>query len=182
MDMDEKNVATFGCGCFWCIEAIFKQLRGVKKVISGYSGGHVENPTYEQVCAGDTGHAESVQIVYDPGEISYDELLEVFWKTHDPTIRNRQGNDIGPQYRSVVFYHTPDQRKLAEACRDKLGAERIWNRPIVTEIEEFTKFWPAETYHQDYYENNPSNTYCSSVIMPKIEKFRRTFAISLKDR
>ena len=183
--MRNKNnykLATFGGGCFWCTEAIFKKLQGVKKAVPGYSGGDAENPTYEQVCAGDTGHAESVQIAYDPDEISYDELLEVFWKTHDPTTRNRQGNDIGPQYRSVVFYHSADQKRLAESCREKLEAEHIWNSPIVTEIEEFTKFWPAEPYHRDYYENNPSNTYCSLVVTPKIEKFKRSFADRLKDR
>jgi len=179
--MDEINLATFGGGCFWCTEAIFRKLRGVKKVVAGYSGGHAENPTYEQVCTGDTGHAESVQIAFNPEEISYDELLEVFWKTHDPTTRNRQGNDIGSQYRSVIFHHTPDQKKVAESCRDMLEAERIWNRPIVTEIEEFTRFWPAEDYHQDYYANNPSNAYCASVIMPKVEKFRRVFADRLKE-
>ncbi len=171
----EHIMATFGSGCFWCTEAIFRRIKGIKSVVSGYSGGHVKNPSYEQVCAGDTGHAESVQITYDPGIISYDELLEIFWKTHDPTTRNRQGNDIGTQYRSVVFYHDPDQKEIAESYRDKLEAEHIWSRPIVTEIEAFTEFWPAETYHHDYYKNNPSNPYCAAVITPKIEKFTKIF-------
>ena len=179
-DYTEYSLATFGGGCFWCTEAIFSRLKGIKNVVPGYSGGHVENPTYEQVCAGNTGHAECIQTAFNPGEISYDELLEVFWKTHNPTTRNRQGNDIGPQYRSVVFYHTPDQKRLAESYRNKLGKDRIWNSPIVTSIEPFTKFWPAEPYHQNYYENNPSNNYCGLVIRPKIEKFNQIFRNRLK--
>jgi peptide-methionine (S)-S-oxide reductase len=176
----ERQVATFGSGCFWCTEAIFQRLDGVEKVVSGYSGGHVENPTYEQVCTGTTGHAESIQITYDPSKASYDELLEVFWKTHDPTTRNRQGNDVGPQYRSVIFYHNPEQKKLAESYKGKLEAERIWTRPVVTEIVPFTRFWPAEDYHQNYYNNNPSKGYCSIVITPKIEKFKKIFRDRLK--
>lgn len=179
--MDGKNefkLATFGSGCFWCNQAIFKRLEGVEEVVAGYSGGTVENPTYEQVCTGTTGHAESIQITYDPAKISYDELLEVFWKTHDPTTRNRQGYDVGPQYRSVIFYHDAEQKRLAESYKKKLKEEGIWDRPIVTEIEPFTKFWPAESYHQDYYDKNPSQSYCTVVITPKIEKFSKVF----KDR
>ena len=182
--MDGKTdlkLATFGNGCFWCTEAIFQRLNGVEKVMPGYSGGHVENPTYEQVCTGTTGHAESIQITYDPAKISYDALLEVFWKTHDPTTKNRQGNDIGPQYRSVVFYHDPGQKKLAESYKTKLETEKIWDRPIVTEIVPFSKFWPAEDYHRNYYENNPSKGYCSLVITPKIEKFKKIFKERLKN-
>ena len=174
------RLATFGSGCFWCNEAIFKRLAGVERVVSGYSGGSVENPTYEQVCTGTTGHAESIQITYDPTKVSYDELLEVFWKTHDPTTKNRQGNDVGPQYRSVIFYHDEDQKRLAESYKVKLEAEGIWDRPIVTEIVPFTKFWPAEFYHQNYYDDNPTKSYCRVVITPKIEKFKKIFKDRLK--
>jgi peptide-methionine (S)-S-oxide reductase len=176
----ELKLATFGGGCFWCTEAIFQRLKGVEKVVSGYSGGHVDNPTYEQVCAGNTGHAESIQISYDPAKVAYDSLLEVFWKTHDPTTRNRQGNDFGPQYRSVIFYHDAEQKKLAESYKAKLETEHIWNRPIVTEIVQYTKFWPAEDYHQNYYNNNLSKGYCTIIITPKIEKFRKIFKDRLK--
>lgn len=182
MAENEFKLATFGSGCFWCTQAIFQRLDGVEKAVSGYSGGHVDNPSYEQVCTGMTGHAESVQITYDPAKVSYDDLLEVFWKTHDPTTRNRQGNDVGPQYRSVIFYHDAEQKKLAESYKKKLEAERIWNRPIVTEIEPYAKFWPAEAYHQNYYENNPSQSYCNVVITPKIEKFTKIFKDRLKTR
>lgn len=174
------RLATFGSGCFWCTEAIFKRLAGVEKVVSGYSGGSIENPTYEQVSAGNTGHAESVQITYDPAKVSYADLLEVFWRTHDPTTKNRQGYDVGPQYRSVIFYHNAEQKKLAESYKTKLDAEGIWNRPIVTEIEPFTEFWPAEDYHQDYYNNNPTKSYCTVVITPKIDKFKKIFKDRLK--
>ncbi len=182
MEENEYKLATFGSGCFWCTQAIFQRLNGVEKVIAGYSGGHVENPTYEQVCTGKTGHAESVQITYDPSKVSYDELLEVFWKTHDPTTRDRQGNDVGPQYRSVIFYHAAAQKELAESYKKKLETERIWSRPIVTEIVPFDKFWPAEDYHQNYYEKNPSKGYCAAVITPKIEKFAKIFKDRLKTR
>jgi len=175
-----SRLATVGGGCFWCTEAIFKRLAGVEKVVSGYSGGSLENPTYEQVCTGNTGHAESIQITYDPARVSYVDLLEVFWRTHDPTTKNRQGNDVGPQYRSVIFYHDEEQQRLAESYKMKLDAEGIWNRPIVTEIEPFTKFWPAEAYHQDYYDNNPTKSYCNVVITPKIEKFKKIFKDRLK--
>ena len=176
------DLATFGGGCFWCLEAIFKRLNGVEKVISGYSGGPIEDPSYEEVCSGDTGHAEVVQIRYDPAKVSFDDLLEVFWKSHDPTTKNRQGNDIGTQYRSVIFYHNSDQKKGAEFIKRNLENEGIWDRPIVTEIEAFTRFWPAEPYHQNYYANNPSNSYCSLVIKPKIEKFNKIFKQRLQNR
>lgn len=178
----EFKLATFGSGCFWCSQAIFQRLNGVEKVVAGYSGGRVDNPTYDQVCTGTTGHAESIQITYDPSKISYDDLLEVFWKTHDPTTKDRQGNDIGPQYRSVIFYHDEEQKKLAETYKSRLDAEHIWNHPIVTEIVSFTKFWPAEAYHQDYYNNNPSKGYCSLVITPKIEKFKKIFKDRMKSQ
>jgi peptide-methionine (S)-S-oxide reductase len=181
--MDEKRetrLATFGNGCFWCSEAIFQRLNGVEKAVPGYSGGYRENPTYEQVCTGTTGHAESIQITYDPARVSYDQLLEVFWKTHDPTTLNRQGDDVGTQYRSVIFYHDAEQKRLAEAYKGKLEAEHIWNRPIVTEIMPFARFWPAEDYHQNYYNNNTSKGYCSLVITPKVEKFRKIFKDRLK--
>lgn len=181
MDKDTNDeLATFGNGCFWCSEAIFLRLKGVKSAVPGYSGGHVDNPTYEEVCTGTTGHAESIQITYDPDVISYEELLEVFWKTHDPTTLNRQGNDVGTQYRSVIFYHNEKQKELAESYRAKLDAAGIWNRPIVTEVAPFKKFWPAEEYHQDYYARNPSNTYCRIVITPKLEKFEKIFKDRLK--
>jgi peptide-methionine (S)-S-oxide reductase len=173
--------ATFGAGCFWCVEAVFQELEGVEKVVSGYSGGHVENPTYQQVCTTNTGHAEVCQIQYDPGKIGFEQLLEVFWKTHDPTTRNRQGNDVGPQYRSVIFYHDPAQKRLAESYKEKLAAAGIWSKPIVTEIVPFTKFWPAEDYHQNYYSNNPTQGYCAFVITPKLDKFRKVFREQLKE-
>jgi len=176
----EIKLATFGGGCFWCTEAIFQRLDGVIKVEPGYSGGHVDHPTYEQVCTGTTGHAESIQIAYDASKVTYDQLLEVFWKTHDPTTLNRQGEDVGTQYRSVVFYHDPEQKRIAEAYKNKLSEEHIWNKPIVTEIVPFAKFWPAEDYHHNYYNNNSSKSYCAVVITPKIEKFKKIFKDRLK--
>ncbi|HSE39990.1 MAG TPA: peptide-methionine (S)-S-oxide reductase MsrA [Acidobacteriota bacterium] len=169
------ETATFGSGCFWCTEAVFQRLKGVESVTSGYAGGTVENPTYEEVCSGNTGHAEVTQIQYDPSQISYDELLEVFWKTHDPTTLNQQGNDYGTQYRSAVFYHNDEQRRLAEEYKKKLDAAKIWNRPIVTEITPFTNFYPAEKYHQNFYNNNPNQPYCSYVIRPKMKKLEEVF-------
>ncbi len=174
------KVATFGSGCFWCTEAIFERVNGVVDVMSGYSGGTVENPSYKQVTTGTTGHAECTQIKYDPTIITYDELLEIFWKTHDPTTPNRQGNDIGPQYRSIIFYHDEEQKQLAEFYKQKLEEEKIWQNPIVTEIVEFKKFYPAEDYHQDYYERNPYQGYCAFVITPKVEKFEKIFKDKLK--
>ncbi len=178
--MNRYKQATFGAGCFWCVEAIFQKLEGVERAVSGYSGGSAEDPSYQQVCAGGTGHAEACQITYNPDRISYEQLLEVFWKTHDPTTRNRQGNDIGPQYRSVIFYHDDEQKKLAEEYKSKLESAKIWDRPIQTEIVPFEKFWPAEDYHQNYYSNNPNQGYCRLVITPKIEKFQKVFQDRLK--
>ncbi len=166
-EKEAKNkIAVFGGGCFWCTEAIFSQLKGVKKVVSGFSGGTVPNPSYKEVCTGTTGHAECIQITYDPNVISYPELLEVFWDTHDPTTINRQGADVGTQYRSVIFYTDEEQKKLAEEYKEHLEKEKIWDKPIVTEITRFEKFYPAEDYHQEYYENNPDQGYCRIVITP----------------
>ena len=172
-----KNIdtATFGAGCFWCVEAIFQQLDGVLSVTSGYSGGKVENPTYEQVCTGNTGHAEVSQITFDPSKITYDELLEAFWSSHDPTTLNRQGNDAGTQYRSAVFYHNTEQKNLAEKYKKELNLSGAWKDPVITEIVPFSTFYKAEDYHQNYYNQNSSKPYCSFVIAPKIEKFRKVF-------
>jgi peptide-methionine (S)-S-oxide reductase len=178
--MTEFKKATFGSGCFWCTEAVFERLNGVYVVVSGYAGGTVENPTYEEVCTGTTGHAEVTQITYDPDVITFDELLEVFWKTHDPTTLNRQGNDVGPQYRSVIFYHDDEQKQLAEKYKGELDKSGAWDKPIVTEISPLTNYFEAEDYHQDYYENNPSQGYCAFVIAPKLEKFEKVFKDKLK--
>jgi peptide-methionine (S)-S-oxide reductase len=177
----EFELATFGSGCFWCTEAVFDQLKGVKSVVSGYSGGRLENPTYEQVCGGLTGHAEVIQVTYDPAEISFADLLRVFWETHDPTTPNRQGHDVGTQYRSAVFYHNDQQRKLAEEYKRQLDVSGTFSAPIVTEIAPFTKFYPAEKYHQDYFAQNPGQRYCEYVIRPKVEKFRKEFADLLEE-
>lgn len=175
------EIATFGNGCFWCTEAIFQELKGVSKAVSGYMGGAVKNPTYKEVCSGTTGHAEVLQITYDPAAITFDELLEVFWKTHDPTTLNRQGNDVGTQYRSAVFYHNDEQKKIAEDYKIKLDASGAWSDPIVTEITAAEIFYPAEDYHQEYFNHNGSQPYCSFVIRPKVEKFKKVFADKLKD-
>lgn len=167
--------ATFGAGCFWCVEAIFQKIDGVNSVESGYSGGHVENPTYKQVTEGNTGHAEVIQISYDSEKVRFEDLLEIFWKTHDPTTRNRQGNDIGPQYRSVVFFHDDDQKRSAERIRKELGESGAFENPIVTEIQPFTKFYKAEDYHQNYFNLNSNQPYCAYVIQPKMEKFKKVF-------
>ena len=174
------KIATFGSGCFWCSEAIFSRLEGVIKVEPGFSGGHTINPTYKEVVEGTTGHAEVAQITYNPDLVSFSTLLEVFWKTHDPTTLNRQGGDVGTQYRSVIFYHDKEQQELANKYLDALEKANIWKDPIVTEIVSFKRFYPAEDYHNDYYENNPSNSYCSLVITPKIEKFEKVFSDKLK--
>jgi peptide-methionine (S)-S-oxide reductase len=174
------DTATFGTGCFWCTEAIFQQLNGVLKVISGYSGGHVENPTYEQVCTKTTGHTEVVQLVFDPYKITFDELLEVFWQTHDPTTLNRQGNDVGPQYRSVIFYHNQQQRERSEYFKAKLDKSEAFDAAIVTAIEPFKSFYSAENYHQNYYNNNSGQSYCYFVIKPKLEKFEKAFKNKLR--
>lgn len=175
-----SDTATFGTGCFWCTEAIFQQLEGVEKVTSGYSGGTVPNPTYEQVCSKITGHAECLNIVYDPAKISFDELLEVFWQTHDPTTLNRQGADVGTQYRSVVFYHNAGQKAKTEKYKSALDKSGAFANPIVTTLEPFTIFYPAEAYHQNYYNNNSSQGYCQFVIRPKLEKFEKVFKSKLK--
>ncbi len=172
--------ATFANGCFWCTEAVFQQLEGVKKVSSGYTGGLVENPTYEQVCSKTTGHAEALQIEYDPEKISFDELLEVFWATHDPTTLNRQGNDVGPQYRSAIFYHDEVQKAKAELYKNQLNESGVFDATIVTTIEPLTTFYPAEDYHTNYYINHPSQSYCYYVIKPKMEKLKKVFSHKLK--
>jgi peptide-methionine (S)-S-oxide reductase len=173
------ETATFGSGCFWCTEAVFQQLKGVSSVVSGYSGGHVENPTYQQVCTGRTGHAEVCQIQFDPEQISYEELLEVFFNTHDPTTLNRQGNDVGTQYRSVIFYHSEEQRETAERVKAELDNSGDWKNPIVTEIVPFEGFYKAEDYHQNYYHNNPNAGYCRVIIAPKLNKFEKVFKLKL---
>ncbi len=174
------DTVTFGTGCFWCTEAIFQQLEGVEKVTSGYSGGHVKNPTYEEVCSKTTGHAECLQVLYDPAKISYDELLKVFWEVHDPTTLNRQGADAGPQYRSVVFYKNAEEKTLLEKYKTELDKSGAWENPIVTTLEPMTVFYPAEAYHQNYYNNNTSQGYCQFVIRPKLEKFEKVFKDKLK--
>lgn len=181
MNGNNFEIATLGAGCFWCVEAIFQQVEGVKKVASGYSGGQRENPTYEQVCSGATGHAEVIQVTFDPSIVSYQEILEVFWGVHDPTTLNRQGADTGTQYRSVIFYHNDEQKKTASELKDKLNKSGAFENPVVTEIAPFDKFYVAENYHQDYYNRNGSQPYCSIVIRPKIEKFRKVFKDRLVD-
>jgi peptide-methionine (S)-S-oxide reductase len=174
------EVATLGGGCFWCLEPIFDNLKGVEDVVSGYSGGAVRNPTYRQVCDGDTGHAEVVQVAFDPAVISFREILEVFFTFHDPTTLNRQGNDVGTQYRSAIFYHTPEQQATARQVIDELNAARIWDKPIVTEVTPFDIFYPAEDYHQEYFARNGGQPYCQFVIAPKVAKFRKQYLERLK--
>lgn len=176
----KTDTATLGAGCFWCVEAVFQQLDGVLKVTSGYSGGHVANPTYEQVCSKNTGHVEVAQIVYDPSKITFDEILEVFWKTHDPTTVDQQGNDRGPQYRSVIFYNSPEQKKKAEEYKAELDKSGAWSKPIVTTVEPLKNFYVAEDYHQNYYNNNSDQMYCRYVIQPKLEKLEKVFKDKLK--
>ena len=172
---NRTEIATLAGGCFWCLETVYAQLKGVLRVESGYAGGSVPHPTYAEVCTGETGHAEVVQITYDPAVISYKELLEVFFTIHDPTTRNRQGGDVGTQYRSAIFYHTPEQKAIAEQTIQELDAARLWLTRIVTEVVPFTIFYKAEDYHQNYYQNNPSQGYCQVVIAPKVAKFRKKF-------
>jgi peptide-methionine (S)-S-oxide reductase len=174
------ETATLGGGCFWCLEAVFEQLEGVKSVVSGYAGGAVPNPSYEQVCTGATGHAEVVQITFDPKKISYRELLEIFFTMHDPTTPNRQGGDSGTQYRSVIFYHTPEQGNTAREVIQKLETSGIWESPIVTEVQEYQGFYPAEEYHQEYYRRNQAQPYCQAVITPKLAKLREKYLAKLK--
>ena len=171
-----REVATLGGGCFWCLEAAFRQVRGVQEVVSGYAGGHVAHPTYEQVCTGSTGHAEVVQITFDPSVVSYETLLEIFFSIHDPTTPNRQGADVGPQYRSVIFYHSPEQQETARQVIERLEREGVWGAPIVTHVEPFRNFYPAEPYHQRYYERNPLQPYCRLVIAPKLARLRQLHA------
>jgi len=182
--MNERDsisaTATFGAGCFWCVEAMFESLRGVESAVSGYSGGHVKSPTYKEVCNGTTGHAEVIQLKYDPNEITFEELLEALFLSHDPTQLNRQGADVGTQYRSVIFFHTPEQERLARAYKEKLNASGAFPSPIVTEISAFSEFYEAEDYHQEYFANNPNQPYCSAVVGPKLEKFRKVFKAKLK--
>ncbi len=179
--MSEKtDTAVFGAGCFWCVEAIFQRLKGVESIESGYTGGTVENPTYKQVCTGETGHAEVAKIIFDPSVISYEELLEVFWTTHDPTTLNQQGADIGTQYRSAVFYLNDEQKKQAEKSKNEV-ATQIWDGKIVTEITPLKKFYKAEDYHQNYYNQNSDQSYCRFVINPKLEKFRKKFSDKIKE-
>jgi peptide-methionine (S)-S-oxide reductase len=177
---EQRETATLGGGCFWCLEGVFENLRGVERVVSGYSGGHVADPSYEQVCTGATDHAEVVQITFDPSAISYREVLEVFFGTHDPTTLNRQGMDVGTQYRSVIFYHSPEQRRAAEQLIAELNASGTWGRPLVTQVVPFETFYPAEAYHQGYFRNNPGQGYCQAVVAPKVAKFRKQFAAKLK--
>src|SRR5580765_1742780 len=180
MESGELKKATFGAGCFWCTEAVFLNVNGVSKVVSGYSGGKVKNPSYREVCTGMTGHAEVTQITYDPKVVSFEDLLEVFWNTHDPTTLNRQGADEGTQYRSVVFYNDEGQKKIAEHYKKQLEASHVYQNPIVTEISPLINFYPAEDYHQNYFELNPNQGYCQYVIRPKVEKFKKQFAAKLK--
>ncbi|HEX9919087.1 MAG TPA: peptide-methionine (S)-S-oxide reductase MsrA [Pyrinomonadaceae bacterium] len=180
MTNHNEETATLAGGCFWCLEAVFADLRGVARVVSGYCGGHVENPTYRAVCDGTTGHAEVVQITFDPQVISYRELLEVFFTIHDPTTLNRQGGDVGTQYRSAIFYHSPEQRETAATVIAELGAAGTWDAPIVTEVEPLSVFYPAEDYHQEYYRNNASQPYCRAVVAPKVAKVRQKYMEKLK--
>jgi len=179
--MNEKlEKATLGGGCFWCLEAVYQDVQGVESVVSGYAGGDVPNPTYEGVCNGRTGHAEVVQISYDPHIITFGEILEIFWHMHDPTTLNRQGNDVGTQYRSAIFYHDEAQKEAARASMTAVDASNLWLNPIVTEIEPLDVFYPAESYHHNYFINNPYQPYCQFVVNPKVQKFRKTFAQKLK--
>jgi peptide-methionine (S)-S-oxide reductase len=180
--MEDKNLetATLAAGCFWCVEAVFDDLRGVEDVVSGYSGGHTENPTYQQVCSETTGHAEVAQIKFDPRELSFKELLQVFFAVHDPTTLNRQGGDVGTSYRSAIFYHDTEQKRIAEEVIREITEEGVYDAPIVTEVAAFDKFYPAENYHQEYFANNPNQPYCMAVVAPKVAKFRQKFLTRLK--
>jgi peptide-methionine (S)-S-oxide reductase len=175
-----QEVATLGGGCFWCLEAVYDELKGVESVVSGYAGGHVRNPSYEQVCSGTTGHAEVTQITFDPRVISYADLLDVFFTIHDPTTLNRQGNDVGPQYRSIILYHSPEQKAIAERKIAELRAAHTWDAPIVTQVEPLKDFYSAESYHQDYYQRNQFQPYCMFVVRPKVAKARKMFLEKLR--
>lgn len=175
-----SEIATLAGGCFWCLEAVYDELKGVSSVVSGYAGGHVQNPTYQQICSGTTGHAEVIQVTFDPTIISYRDLLDVFFTIHDPTTPNRQGADVGPQYRSAIFYHSPEQKATAEAVIAELGAARLWANPIVTEVTPINNYSHAEDYHQEYYVNNRMQPYCMVVVAPKVSKARKKFVEKLK--
>ena len=175
-----QEVATLGGGCFWCLEAVYDELNGVEQVESGYSGGTVVNPSYRQVCAGTTGHAEVVQLTFDPQVISFKEILEIFFTIHDPTTLNRQGGDVGPQYRSAIFYHSQEQKAIAEQVIEEINAAHIWPAPIVTEVTPFTTFYQAEDYHQEYFKHNSQQPYCQVVVAPKVAKFRKQYMMKLK--
>lgn len=177
---DGTQVATLGGGCFWCLEAVFNDLRGVLRVVSGYCGGQLPNPSYYQVCTGRTGHAEVIQIHFDPQVVSYKELLQVFFTIHDPTTLNRQGADVGTQYRSAIFYHSPEQAAVAQQVIQELTAEHVWPAPIVTEVVPLQEFYPAEDYHQEYFAQNPQEPYCRAVVAPKVAKFRKQYLARLK--
>lgn len=181
-NLSRLDTATFGAGCFWCVEAVFQNLKGVEKVSSGYTGGHVPNPSYEEVCTGVTGHAEVARILFDPAVISFEELLEVFWQTHDPTTLNRQGADVGTQYRSAIFYHNEEQKQLAAEYKKRLNESGAFNNPVITEISPLKAYYEAENYHQDYYRNNGDQPYCRLVIKPKMEKFEKAFKHKLKEQ
>ena len=180
MAENDLETATLAAGCFWCVEAVFDDLKGVEDVVSGYSGGRTENPTYRQVCDGNTGHAEVAEIKFDPDEVSFKDILRVFFAVHDPTTLNRQGNDVGTQYRSAIFYHNDEQKRDAEEVIDEVTKEGVYDAPIVTEVVPFEKFWPAEDYHQEYFANNPNQPYCMAVVAPKVAKFRKKFVDRLK--
>ncbi len=178
--MENLETATLAAGCFWCVEAVYDSLIGVEDVVSGYSGGHTDNPTYQQVCSETTGHAEVVQIMFDPSQLTFKELLQIYFTVHDPTTLNRQGNDIGSSYRSAIFYHSDEQKQIAEEVIAEINAEKIYDNPIVTEVTAFDKFWPAEDYHREYFANNPTQPYCAGVVAPKVAKFRQKFLARLK--
>ncbi|HXH26941.1 MAG TPA: peptide-methionine (S)-S-oxide reductase MsrA [Candidatus Acidoferrum sp.] len=177
---EQREIATFAGGCFWCLEAVFQRIKGIKSALPGYAGGTVENPTYEQVCTGKTGHAETIQIKFDPAQISYDELLDIFWHTHNPTTRNRQNNDVGPEYRSVIFYHDEAQHQAALKSKAKFEKEAIYNDPIVTEIIPYTNFYEAEDYHKNYYERHRGQAYCDIIIEPKVKELLAKFGADVK--
>ena len=179
-EKNKRGITTLAAGCFWCVEAVFQQLKGVESTVSGYMGGHLENPTYREICTGQTGHAEVLQISYDTEELAFNDLLEVFFKTHNPTTLNRQGNDVGTQYRSSIFYHSIEQKLIAEEVIKKLTEQKVFDEPIVTLLEPATIFYPAEDYHQNYFNENGNNPYCAMVVKPKVEKFKKVFAERMK--
>ncbi len=182
MENQNLETATLAGGCFWCVEPIFDDLQGVEDVVSGYSGGHKENPTYQEVCSETTGHAEVINVKFDPNEISFKEILQVFFAVHDPTTLNRQGNDVGTQYRSAVFYHDDEQKRVAEEVIEEVTGEKVYDDPIVTQVVPFDKFYGAENYHQEYFANNPNQPYCAAVVAPKVAKFRKKFVNRLKKK